>query len=73
MTDKQPKNEVSKLLNKTHEQVWLAPEEKKIQFAKENAGFVGWIAASLGQLRPEHFRAMIEGKNLMVQKKKNKE
>lgn len=40
MPDTSQKNSVTKLLNKTHEQVGLAPEEKKIQFAKENAGFM---------------------------------
>lgn len=72
MSDKK-EDKVAEVLQKTHDQVGHADEGKKIHYAKEHAGFFGWMTSNFGKLSSENFRTMIEGKNLMLAKKRSKE
>ena len=73
MSEEKKSDAVKEVLEKTHDQVDLADESKRIRLAREHAGFMWWISATFGQLNVDHFRAIIDGKNLMLAKKRSKD
>lgn len=62
---------VRDILQKTNQQIELLDDEKKMEYARQMAGFQWLKSAFLGQLGIKEFRTIIEGKRLISQKRQH--
>ena len=64
------KKDITNVLKDTHQGVDLANEQKRANYAKHMSGFSGWLSTMFGGLGVNNYKKMVDGKNLINQRKK---